>query len=582
MRFIGRIFDWMGRVLLPVRLRPTVLATRAQSALDRAAGGLEGGVGKAGRTVERIESGEHPRPSALATFVRWLVHFLIVIGILVGLYFLNSALQLEQVLRSPFPTLHRYWLPLLFLILYVMAWLGWWLWELTGPDKVVGDYPEINLAWAEVMHAVAAAGVDMREVPLFLVLGRPGGAEDAVFDAAGLPWRPVPPRRVHAPLHVYVTADAVFLTCTGASVFGRLTELIAEDLQHRPEAAGEVEAAPPDVEPAPTAEPSSVVEVTVESAEAPVAPASSRPARAPGELTEEERRVIGLLVAEEEAEKPRAEEKRRALLRNTVEIEALAGRLRHLCRLIVRDRRPYCPVNGALVLIPQAALDSDAEASQAATACAQDLEIVGDELRVQCPAFALVCDLDRSAGFREFLARLPSGQRDRRLGQRFPLVPDVEETAVPQMVQDGVGWLSHAVLPALVYNLFRTEPAGNGSPAVEEEVLQGNLRLFELLATVRERRRRLGRFLTRGLLLDERGPFMLGGVYLGGTGEEEGQAFVSGVFQRLEENQNNVAWTHEALVSEARYRRWSRVVWLATLLLIVGGLGLTYFLWLWW
>jgi hypothetical protein len=579
MNLIGRFFSWMGRVLLPVRLRPAVMATRMQQSLERGVAGLERGFGQAGKTAERIEAGEHPKPSALATFFRWVVHFLIVAAILVGLYFLNSALQLEQVLRSPFPALHHYWLPLLFLILYVMAWLGWWLWELTGPDKVVGDYPEINLAWAEATHAVAGAGVDLREVPLFLVLGRPGGAEDAVFDAAALPWRPVPPRRVHGPLHVYVTADAVFLTCTGASVFGRLTELIAEDLQQHPEVEGEVRTAPqeePDTEAARMAAESALFP---EGQPVPVATPGHAQTE---ELTEEERRVIGLLVAEEEAEKPRAEDKRRALLRNTVEVENLAGRLRHLCRLIARDRRPYCPVNGVLVLVPQAALDSDTEASQAATACAQDLAVVGDELRVCCPAFALVCDLDRSAGFREFLARLPKGQRDRRLGQRFPLVPDVEESAVPQMVQDGVGWLSHAVLPALVYNLFRTEAPGNGSPVAAAEALDGNLRLFHLLATVRERRRRLARFLTRGLLLDESGPFLLGGVYLGGTGEEDGQAFVSGVFQRLQENQNHVAWTAEALATEARYRRWSRVIWVATLLLIVGGLGLTYLLWLWW
>src|SRR5262249_33966029 len=157
-----------------------------------------------------------------------------------------------------------------------------------------------------------------------------------------------PPRRVHAPLHVYVTADAVFLTCTGASVFGRLTELIAEDLQQRPEAAGDVQTAPRADEANPEAG-----EMVGGGA---LLPAGQRePGGTAGhghaaEMTEEERRVIGLLVAEEEAEKPRAEDKRRALLRNTVEVENLAGRLRHLCRLIVRDRRPYCPINGVLVL----------------------------------------------------------------------------------------------------------------------------------------------------------------------------------------------------------------------------------------
>ena len=37
--------------------------------------------------------------------------------------------------------------------------------------------------------------------------------------------------------------------------------------------------------------------------------------------------------------------------------ERYAARLRHLCRLIKRDRLGFCPINGILVLLPVSAAD---------------------------------------------------------------------------------------------------------------------------------------------------------------------------------------------------------------------------------
>src|SRR5688572_7657327 len=114
MKFLMRVLNWFGRVLLPVRLRPTTMAQRLTHTLDASVGGLERGAGKATKSVEKVESGETP-PSKLATFFRWLVHFLIVLLLLAGLYWLNGYLQLPRVLHSALPALHPFWLPLLFL-----------------------------------------------------------------------------------------------------------------------------------------------------------------------------------------------------------------------------------------------------------------------------------------------------------------------------------------------------------------------------------------------------------------------------------------------------------------------------------
>src|SRR5262249_46582605 len=93
-------------------------------------------------------------------------------------------------------------------------------------------------------------------------------------------------------------------------------------------------------------------------------------------------------------------EKRR-LLKNAEEIERHLARLNYLCEKIAQTRRPYCPLNGILLLVPWAATESEAVAHPVGHLCQRDLEVIRTVLRVHCPVFALVCDLEREMGFRE-------------------------------------------------------------------------------------------------------------------------------------------------------------------------------------
>ena len=228
MKLLMRVLNWFGKVLLPVRLRPTTLTHRLTQTLDTTVGSLEKGVGKTTKSAEKVETGEVP-PSKLAAFFRWFVHFLLLGAILFGLYLLNGYLQLPKVLHSTLPALHPFWLPLLFLLVYLMAWLAWGLWQLTGPEKVGRDFPDLNDAWTEATQAVADAGLELRQLPLFLILGRPEDSEDTLFEAAGRTLRVSAPRATTAPLHIHADKEGIFLTCGGASVLGRLLELLLEE-----------------------------------------------------------------------------------------------------------------------------------------------------------------------------------------------------------------------------------------------------------------------------------------------------------------------------------------------------------------
>ena len=57
------------------------------------------------------------RLHGLANVVRWVLHFVMLAVVLGCLWYLNWYFDLEKVLRSPWPTLHRIWLPMLFFLL---------------------------------------------------------------------------------------------------------------------------------------------------------------------------------------------------------------------------------------------------------------------------------------------------------------------------------------------------------------------------------------------------------------------------------------------------------------------------------
>jgi type VI protein secretion system component VasK len=428
-----------------------------------------------------------------STPVRWVLHFALIALVLVGLGFLNYYFDLERYLRTPLPILRKVWLPLLFLLVYVNIWLGWWLWRLLGPDKETSEFPDLDTAWEKALAELDRAGIALDRVPLFLVLGRSAGPEAALFQASGLKLAVHQAPSPDAPLHVHAGGDGIFVTCPDTSLLGRHAAALA---------------------PSPGAGPSA------ESA-GPEQAASPRP----------------------------------FVLKEGGVTEVLTARLKHVCALIARDRRPYCPLNGVLVLSPFATVDSDVEANRTAAVCQQDLLAAEEVFQVRCPVLILFTDMDRAAGAGDFIARFPAEARDRRIGRPFPYVSDMDAAHVPEMLAGGMAWACQELMPRLVYRVLRPGQPGGEDPAA---TVRGNARLYHFLSNFRRRQAHLTRLLTRAFVRP-RGLTWLAGCYFAATGADRAeQAFVGGVFQQLVEGQNFVAWSPEALAEEKAYSRLAR------------------------
>src|SRR5262249_13775712 len=113
-------------------------------------------------------------------------------------------------------------------------------------------------AWTKARGQLEAAGIVLTEAPLFLVLGRSGGSLESLFAATRMPFQVRhAPREEPAPLHVYASRDAIFVTCEGASLLPVQAARLAEALLPPPPtgpaplsdllgAGGEAPAAPAD------------------------------------------------------------------------------------------------------------------------------------------------------------------------------------------------------------------------------------------------------------------------------------------------------------------------------------------------
>ena len=506
--------------------------------------------------------------------LRVILHLLVLAVALVLLFVLQlNAPGLQQVTRLGF--LRQCWLPVLFLIVYSLGWVVRWLWLVWADEEEVSDFPDIDRAWAEAMQALQEAGIDLQEVPLFLVLGSPAAGEDFLFEAAQLPFTvKSAPLYGDAPLHVYANRqDGIFVACTRISRLGRRAALLALRAKVVSESPPEDLPEPTDFDPTATIRAGNNKMPQIRQY-AQILEAARRQGRSPAQMTPEEQEMLRLL---ERSEKPE-------------EAQLLSARLEHLCRLIVRGRRPECPLNGILALLPFAALRNDEDAERTRSDCRTDLLTAWEVFQMHSPLLALVCDLETVPGFAEFmegyLAQCKTEEerrkaRKKRLGKRFGWGVDLDDSTHEAMIKEHVGWIGRGMFPIQVYQgPLRLENADAEEAA---KVVQRNGQLYRFMGAMREGQKRLTDLVVHGLASKPKGPALLGGCYLAATGRDPSreQAFVSGVFQRLLEAIRYVSWTQEALAEDAGYYRRARYGYIALpffLVAVIVLLGSIYWL----
>ena len=428
--------------------------------------------------------------------------------------------------------------------LVVYFWLKFWL------EGEPSRFPDIDSAWKEGLAALRDQGLDLGNMPLFLVLGA-SDAEVAghLFSASALEFRLRDVPRGRPPIRWYASDRGVFLVCLEASQLSKLNEL------GRKPSLGRDRKEPP-------ASGDWGVRGTERTAAAPretITPRSATESALPGEPAGDMLRgtlvpnLRGTLVAGGSlgAAAPAAG----GLTRH--EAEEQRERLRYVCTLLRRARDPLCPLNGALVVLPFDRLLNVMVAREMPAAIKGDLAVVRETARLRFPVTALVTGMEQEPGFCELVRRVG---RDKAKNYRIGKGHDVGNPPTEEAMD---AFASHAcgAIEDFVYSLFR-ERDGLSKP--------GNAKLYTLLCKIRGHvAERLRMILVHGFGFDPADrraaaqPLLFNGCYFAACGgTEDRQAFVKSVFEKMLDLEDDVEWTEEALAEDDRYQRLSQVVML--------------------
>ena len=442
----------------------------------------------------------------------------------------------------------------------------------------VSRFPDIDRAWKAGVGELSANGLDLTDIPLFLILGSADEKQEkALFGAAkldlGMEGTPEGP----AALHWYANNDGVYLVVSEACCLGKLAGLAKNAAGRPPRPA----AAHPAGQPAAGGIRGTIV---AGQEDASFDEDSPRDDSAPAEEPEPAQRpnIRGTMEVFSGGESSNltasaagVSDQRTAVALGQADKVEQTERFWYVCRLIRRARQNLCPINGLVTLLPFNLIQrSPRDSRELQKAVQADLSTARRVLQILCPVTAMVVGMESESGFRELVRRVgrsrASGQR---FGRGFPILcpPTAERLSALSAHLCGAfeDW---------TYALFR-EPGALSKP--------GNTRLYALLCKIRRNvQARLGTLLTAGFAGEpesglENEPLLFGGCYFAATGETaDRQAFVRGVLDKLPEQQEELQWSRGAMADEEKLQRFTQIgLAIDTLLFVaLAGLVIYYFM----
>ena len=427
------------------------------------------------------------------TWLKLLLQFVVIGGICVGLFFLQRWTGLTNNLYNALPALQPFFLPLLFLLVVAFSWLASGLWSLLRTDNETAEFADIAEAWSDVVTRLSSEGLGIGDAPLFMILGRPAAGLDALFMAAGVQQILTAPHSGDSPLRVYAWDEAIFVTCPGASAWAHFCHLATnpdddpgtsmgggEPSQDKTMMPGQVLGG---LDPALQSEFQQLLRIQSER----------------GGLEQHDRIRLDELgqMVNAAAFANRAVAARSVRVADEVRVRE-TRRLRYLCQLIRQDRSPWCPINGILVVIPWASTETDDNIRMGMGILEQELTTASEVFQLRYPTYALVSDLETARGFSEFRREFRPEQLRSRVGQRYPLVPQLEPEEAANHLGNVARWIGLSVLPRWILEFLKLEvtPDIRKTPGVSSE---HNRNLYLLQRAVFERGPRLAGLLARGI-----------------------------------------------------------------------------------
>lgn len=269
-----------------------------------------------------------------------------------------------------------------------------------------------------------------------------------------------------------------------------------------------------------------------------------------------------------------------ALIRNPLEAEttplwsfaeasAAGQKLWQLANRIRATRRPLCPINRTIIVVPVAVLLGQPERiPELQLAIRRDLEILQQTLEINAPVTVLITGLESHPGFVEFMRRVgPQVLQRQTLGQAVDIGSSATRAQMEALAVNACGQVEDCL-----YAMLQKE-ATLSSP--------GNTVLYRLVCDLRTGIRQALSELLIGAFATEGTGQHIAGCYFCASGDQPQQrGFVEAVWQLQDRGQEELDWFPQALQRESFHRGLSRAGWVMSAGLMLTWLGLMRTWWI--
>ena len=421
----------------------------------------------------------------------------------------------------------------------------------------VSLYPDVDRAWDEGVAVLAEKGIQLKDYPLFIILGAANEAAcDALLGASRIGLVVAGAPKGQAPLRWYASEQGIYLALTGTGRLGRLCQLAAAGAS-RGGASGGGGGGP------------AITDTLTAGGRNPFVSASPFDSVASVTSTGGGGAIMGTLMAspgewvktEGGATAPAP---RSSSGMSHGEADEQTARLEYILRRLRRARQPYCADNGVLTVLHHTAINDIVFAKEIPLAVRADLDSHYASTNLASTVTVLVTGMEAEEGFTELVRRVGVEQaRNGRFGKGF----DVWNLATDENL-DALSSHACGSFEDFVYKLFASDDG------VEH---RSNGKLFSMLCWVRRHLQpRLRGVLVSGYAVepddDDATPQLFSGCYFAATGRQnESQAFVRSVFDKLDQLAGDLQWSDAALSEEATYSWITRLLTLINAVLLVAA-----------
>lgn len=480
-----------------------------------------------------------------------IVHLIVVVVIALLLGYYSDRIPGE--VNSEIWFINRCLYGILFVLLYLFVRLVVFVIRLFGIEDTP-EFPDLDRAWTEALQQLARQGLDLRGLPLFVVVGLPEDQERPFLMGAKFSAMATGPSpETTQPLRLFANSKSAFLFISGASA-------IAKQIVDSPRAggAGSVATIMPGASVSVMTLTPGQVSAGSESASLQSVVPSASATAAPGVAAF----ASPLLSPSSAAAQAVSTGQMQPLSAET--LVQWRRRLQHVCRLINTARVPFCGINGLITVVPvQWAGEYAPDFSHVV---AQDVQTLHDGLEMLFPVVCLFTGIESLGGLSELMTRAAEVSRsfsaEAKAGSHFATGRPIDPESASWVTRQGVGWFRD-----WVYAAFKRAPS---SP--------GNLRLYRLLSEISDRRRRLAKLLTQGFgQLIGGQPVRLLGVYFDGRDSQgRNHVFVKQLLDHVLVEQDAVAWSPLRIQRNETAQTWTYAVYGVLCLVAAFDLYLIY------